>query len=293
VTRFEQSNGYIYIIPAFLMVALVLCFPYMYGFYLSFHSVSPMLETTFTGFANYLKALSDPVFWVALRNVLIIVIASEIGGFILGFAGALVLRKGGAVSSVLRVVLLLPWAIPGVVTSLTWLWIFDGHFGILNQMLVGLGLSSGFISWLGDSSYAMIAVVVVSIWRGFSFILVMLLAGLQAIPEELYEAAAVDGARSWHQFYYITLPSLKQIIAITLILTTISNFKTFDLIWVLTGGGPGYATEVLSSLIYRTSFTHLDFGYAASIAVLMALVMIVPIVLYVRMINRKDPKEVG
>lgn len=274
------------------MIAMVLLFPYLYAFFLGFQSVSPMLETRFIGLANYIKALQDPTFWVALKNVLVIVIVSEVGGFVLGFAGALVLRKKTLMNWIWRILLLLPWAIPGVVTSLTWRWIFDGHFGILNQILAHLGFIERYISWLGDSRYAMAAVSIVSIWRGFSFIMVMLLAGLQAIPEELYEAAAVDGARPHHQFFYIILPSMRQIIVITLILTTISNFKTFDLIWVLTGGGPGYATEVLSSFIYRTAFNRLDFGYSSSIAILMALVMLIPIFVYVRLISRQDSKEV-
>lgn len=285
--RFTRWIGIAYVLPAFLVLGLVLFFPYGYAAFLSFNRVSPLLETTFAGFANYTRALRDGVFWIAMQNTLALVFFSQIVAFVMGLAGALALRERSLVNSIIRVTLLVPWAIPGVVTALTWKWILDGHFGILNQILASMGFIDRYVSWLSTPQTALGAVVLVNVWRSYPFTLLMLLAGLQAIPDELYEAAAIDGASPWQRFTHITLPIMRPVIAITVILTAIWDFKTFDLVWILTGGGPGYATEVLPTLIYKTAFSRLNFGYAAAIAMLMALVMIVPITIYIRSTSRQ------
>lgn len=280
-----ELAGYYFIAPAFLMLLLVLVFPYAYTVYLSVHDVTIRLATNFSGLKNYRNVLDTPVFFTALKNLLVLVIFSGLFQFLLGLAGALVLVKGRASSYLLRTLLLLPWTVPGVVTALIWLWIFDGHVGILNQILVGLGIKSTYMTFLASTTYAMPSIIVADVWRGFPFVMVMLLAGLQAVPQEQYDAAAVDGASGIQQFWHVTLPNIRQVIAITLILTTIWNFKTFDLVWVLTRGGPGNATEILSTLIYRSAFTNLNFGFASAVAILMLITMLIPIVIYIRFLR--------
>ena len=284
--RRERWVGVAYILPAFFVLGLVLFFPYLFAAYLSFNRVSPLLETTYAGLANFARALQDRVFLIGVQNTLVLVLFSQIIAFVLALSGAMALRERTALNSVIRVVLLIPWAIPGVVTALTWKWILDGHFGILNQLLASTGIVDRYVSWLASPDYALGAVIIVNVWRSYPFTLLMLLAGLQAIPDELYEAAAIDGASPWQRFAYITLPIMRPVIAITIILTAIWDFKTFDLVWILTGGGPGYATEILPTLIYKTAFSRLDFGYASAIALLMALIMIVPISIYIRSTTR-------
>ena len=171
----------------------------------------------------------------------------------------------------------------GVVAALLWQWILDGHSGILNYLLVSIGVSGKPISWLADEVYTMGSLILVNVWRVFPFNMVMFLAGLQTIPQEQIDAALVDGATGFQMFCHVTLPNLRQVIMVTTILTAIWNFKIFDVVWTLTKGGPGGATEVFSTMIYRSSFIRLDFGYASAVAVIMAIVLSVPIVLYMKL----------
>lgn len=276
----DKIAGYAFVVPAFILLFAILIFPYGYAIYLSFHDLSLSFVPRFVGLSNFKKVLADPAFFIVVKNQFVLVIFSGVLQFALGMIGAVALNKYGRLTHFLRAGVLIPWVIPGVVAALLWRWILDGHSGIFNYLLQSAGLIEQSISWLANDFFSMCCLIMVNVWRVFPFNLVMFLSGLQGVPAEQLEAASIDGAGGLQRFLYVTLPNLRQIIITTTILTAIWNFKIFDVVWTLTKGGPGGATEVFSTMIYRSSFIRLDFGYASAIAVVMAIIILLPIILY-------------
>ena len=198
------------------------------------------------------------------------------------------LNRAGRFTHVLRSMVLVPWVLPGVVCGLLWQWIFNGNVGVLNYLLTNLGITEKFLPWLSQGGYAMTAILTVNIWRVFPFMMVMYLSGLQSIPVDQYDAAVIDGATGWQSLIYVTLPNMRSIITMTLILSSIWNFKIFDIVWTLTEGGPNGSTEVFSTLIYKYSFQRADFGYSSAVAVIMALIISFPIFLNLRINTARE-----
>lgn len=253
----------------FVPVALVL-----YGSLFEFGLTSR--EWSFIGFANYLRAFDDPVFWTALTNNLIIVIGSIVLQVGFGTILAAVLDRGITVGgTVMRTIIFAPMVISSVAVGLIWLIILDPNVGPLNAIVSALGFTPPRLGWLGDPAFSIWVVLGVACWQYTGFMMVLILAGLQAVPKELYQAAALDGATGLRAFWYITLPAIRNIIIVAILITTVGGLKVFDLIFVMTRGGPANATQVLGTFIYQQAFTLNNSGYANAISVVLLAIAVV------------------
>ena len=258
----KKDSGIFFILPALALLALVTLFPVLSVVYLSLQRRLPIFHISrFAGLDNYLFLLGDDRFWNALGNTLYFTLLSVSLELLLGFAIALLLERPFRLKGVVRAAVLIPWAIPTVVSARMWEWILNTDFGILNY-LIGRR-----INWLGSPFWAMHAAIMVDVWKSAPFVAILLMAGLSAIPRDLYQAARVDGAGSWTIFLKITLPLLRPVIMVVLIFRTLDAFRVFDVIYVLTGGGPANTTETLSIYAYRVLFQTLQFGYGSALAV--------------------------
>ena len=242
------------------------------------------LEGTFVGLDNFIKLARDPVFLQALGNTLWWTATVVAGQYILGLLLALMLNEDVPGRPLFRALILIPWVVPLAIAAVAWKWIYAEMYGILNHMLRSAGLIQGNVAWLANPETAMWSVIAVGIWKGIPFVAIVLLAALQAIPREEYEAAMIDGAGGWQSFLHITLPHLKNISFIAIILTTIWNFNQFDLTHILTRGGPGNSTQLLSTYTYQLFFSAFQFSYAAAVATIMLIVLMVISIVYVRRI---------
>jgi multiple sugar transport system permease protein len=240
-------------------------------------------EYGFIGLGNYARLLHDQVFWLSLWNSFVWVFGSVTFQFLGGFAAALLLHQGFRGRAVLRTLTLLPWIIPGVVVALIWEFIYQPNYGLLNDVLIRLGWMTERVAWLSSPVLAMPAVIVANIWRGVPFFAIMLLAGFQAIPTELYEAARVDGASVGQRFVYITVPMLRPIIVVATATRIVWTFNYADLIFVMTSGGPANATQITSTYTLMQAYSNLDFGYAATLSVALLLIMLAFTTVYLRL----------
>ena len=262
--------------PALLLLLLVYAYPILRSFWLSLFTknLGTQLEPVFSGLSNYERMMGDGRFWQSLWNTLIFTSASVFLELVLGMAIALILNTAFTGRSLVRTAALLPWALPIALIGLAWTWIFNDQFGVWNDLLQRLGLIGAGINWLGNPITAMMAVIAADVWKTTPFMSILLLAGLQSISRELYEAHAMDGATRWQSFTTITLPLLMPQILIVLLFRFAGAFGVFDLIQVMTGGGPGGATEVVSLYIYATVMRYLDFGYGAALVVVTFLLLV-------------------
>ena len=263
-----QNDGYLFAFPIVLMLAALIIYPMAYGFYISFFNTNLVTKWKFVGFKYYIEAFTDPSFYKSVLLTFEFMILVVIGHFVLGFILATLLNREFRGRTVFRVIFMLPWLFPEAVIALLFTWIMNPMYGILNSALKGLGLISTNVSWLGSKELAFPAVVFVCIWKGFPLVMTMILAGLQSISRDYYEAAEIDGASKWAQFRYITVPSLKPILTTVLILDCVWWFKQYTLVYTMTAGGPGTATNLISLSIYGTAFNDLRFGKASAWGIL-------------------------
>ena len=278
-----------YVAPMMLFLAVVSLFPLLFSIYLSFSDIDPNLHLRLKGADNYINIVTDPKAWRSLWHSGVFTITSVLGQFILGMITALLLNRGLHGRRWLRLALLLPWVIPPVVSTLTWRWMFDGEWGLINDILLRLGILKETWSWVGSRQTALLTAVVVNIWRGFPFLMIMFLAGLQTIPAEHYEAAHVDGATAAQSFVYITIPGLRYTIAVSTTISAIWAFKDFSIVFLLTEGGPAGSSEVVVTLVYKMFFQFSRFGEAAALGVIVLLILLGFASFYVRMVTgRKD-----
>ena len=259
-----------FIVPAVLYMLAFFGFPIVKNLVMSFQAYDFATffngSAPFIGLENYAETLTDPIFLRALRNTGLFTVGSILGQFVLGMGLALYFRKRFPLSGFLRSLLLLPWLLPMIVSAAVWRWILEQDNGVLNRFLENVGLISEPIPWLVSSDTALIAVIGVNIWLGIPFNVVLLYSGLQSIPEELYEAGALDGATGWKAFGHITLPMLRPVVSVVLLLGVIYTLKVLDLIIGLTGGGPANATQTLATRSYEMSFVEFDFGQGAALS---------------------------
>jgi len=288
----SRGNGsgvaLLFLAPSLVALAVILALPVFYSIGLSLTDAklsAGELRTPFVGFDNYLRLLSDKAVGNALLNTLYFTAVEVVGVIILGLLAALLLNHPMARWSGFRVLLLLPWAIAPVANAVLWKWIYHSNYGILNTILLQLGLIDANVTWLGDAFQALNMILVVDIWKSTPFIAILLLAALQNIPKSLYRAARIDGAGTWQQFRHVTLPSLRTALAVAIILQTIWSLRAFDLIFVLTKGGPADGTVVMNFLAYRVTFNFLKFGYGAAIANVIFLTSLLLAILYVRLVK--------
>jgi multiple sugar transport system permease protein len=281
----ELLTGYLYLLPVALALGATVLFPILKAMQMSLYNhvlIKPQ-EYGFIGLANYARLLRDDVFWLSLWNSLLWVFGSVSLQFLGGFAAALLLHQPFRGRSVLRTMTLLPWIIPGVVVALIWEFVYQPNYGILNDLLTRAGWMTERVAWLSSPVLAMPAVILANVWRGVPFFAIMLLAGLQAIPTELYEAARVDGASVVQRFWAITLPMLRPIIVVATATRIVWTFNYADLIFVMTSGGPANATQITSTYTLLQAYSNLDFGYAATLSVTLLLIMLAFTVVYLRL----------
>jgi len=241
----------------------------------------------FVGLGNYIKLLQDPVFWITLKHTAIwigLTVPLQMG---LGLLAALILNRQFPWRGLARALVIIPWALPSVVIALMWRWIYDANTGVLNEILLRLSIIQSAIPWLADPDRALYAIVVTLTWQGFPFFAVMILAGLQGIPRSRYEAAAIDGASAWRQFRHVTLPGIAGVLATAGLLRIIWVANSIDVIFVMTGGGPGYATQTLPLYAFVKARQNLDFGYGTTIAVMFTLLLGIVVAFYIARTSRE------
>ncbi len=278
---------YPYVLPAVLAIALVMLYPLGYVVYLSFFKTSMFSRVPqYDGLGNYLRLLTSDKFWTVLRNTLEWTVGATALAFVWGLIAALALNQEIPGRAILRNVLLLPYVISYVVAGYLWVWIFHGQFGLANSLLRQVGLIAEPVQFLENTRLVMYTLIFTQAWKTAPFVMIMLTAGLQTIPPQIYAAARVDGAGRWQQFREITWPHLLPFTTLTIALQTLSNFHSFTLPWIMTGGGPMFRTHVFATYIYLVSFNELNFGLASAAAVVVALVVGAAGVFYVRSVIR-------
>ncbi|OKH37087.1 sugar ABC transporter permease [[Phormidium ambiguum] IAM M-71] len=279
IKRREQRTGWILIFPALLVLLFVYGYPIIRAFWLSLftQNLGTELQPVFSGFDNYIRMAGDGRFWQSFWTTSVFTISAVLLELLLGLGIALVLNEAFRGRSLVRTAAIIPWALPTALIGLAWAWIFNDQFGIVNDILLRLGLIKTGINWLGEPTLALVSVIIADVWKTTPFISILLLAGLQSISPDLYEAHSIDGATPWQSFYKITLPLLMPQILIALLFRFAQSFGVFDLIAVMTGGGPGGATEVVSLYIYATVMRYLDFGYGSALVVVTFLLLILAV----------------
>ena len=280
--------AYLLVAPAMAAIALVAFYPLASDLWLSLHSKNlkfPARGEPFVGLQNYLSLIQDGRLWNALGNTFLFAGASVTAELVLGMLAALAIDRSFRGRGMVRAALLVPWAMTTVVTARMWDWIFNANYGIFNALLLKLRVIDAYRAWTASPGSAMWAVIGADVWKTMPFMALLLLAGLQMIPPELYEGAKIDGAGAWRIFWRITVPLLRPSILVALLFRTLDAVRIFDLPFVLTGGGPGYATETLSIYAYRTLFTNLDFGYGATLSFSMFLIVMVVALFYVKVLG--------
>ncbi len=272
----EQKTGWSILMPALLILIIVFVYPIGRAFWLSFwtENLGTELNPVFSGFNNYLRLLGDGRFWQSLNNTFFFTLTSVSLELVLGLSTALILNQSFWGRNAVRTIVILPWALPTAIMGLAWAWIFNDQYGLINDLLRQLGVIENGINWLGEPGLAMGALIIADVWKTTPFISIILLAGLQGIPRELYEAHAIDGAKPWQSFLGITLPLIIPQILIALVFRFAQAFGVFDLVQVMTGGGPAGSTETVSIYIYSTIMRYLDFGYGATLIIVVFLVLI-------------------
>lgn len=275
--------AYFMILPSMVVITLLTLVPLLDGLIVSIQSqdLARPNPTRFVGLAHYSRALiEDEDFWSSLGRTLIWTVGSVVGAYCLALFLALLVNIDIQGRKFFRALFLLPWVVPEVSTALLWKWLYGDEFGILNFILKSLGMIDSPVLWLADPALAMPSVIAVQIWKLYPVMFIVLLAALQNVPKELHEAATIDGANSRQRFLYITLPFIRGTSVIITLLASIWSFQNFDIIYLLTGGGPAGATKVLATLMYQKAFWGSEMGYAAAIGVLMLMVLLLISIAY-------------
>ncbi len=269
--------------PAILVVISVLFIPVVYALATSFSSVGASnYALTFNGFKNYAQMFSDKYFKNSLKLTIIFTVVTVFAEIALGVGVALVLNKEFFGRGFVRGVMILPWALPSVVNAVMWKWIFHANYGALNALLTQLGLIDKYKLWLGTPRSAFWCVVVANVWKETPYVVLLTIAALSNISNDYYEAAMMDGSNAWKSFWKITLPLIRPVVMILTITKTIWALQTFDLVHIMTGGGPASGTELMSVYIHKNTFKYLDFGYGAAMSFVLMLVCLILTVIYIR-----------
>ena len=280
--RRSAFTPWLFLAPALVATVVLVLGPVLETFWLSLHNVvlfRPRVRP-FVGLANYLAVLNDEVFWGSLGRSIVWVGAAVGFQFSLGLTAALLLNRQFWWRPVARALVIVPWALPSVVIGLVWTWMLDFNLGIINQLGMQFGLLDHSIPWLAQPRTAMAAVILAITWQGFPFFCVTLLAGLQSIPREHYEAASIDGAGPVRSFWYVTLPGLMPVMATALLLRMIWVANSLDLLLVMTSGGPGTSTQTLPLYAFLKAWSGADYGYGSSLAVVLTLLLLSVVIVY-------------
>jgi multiple sugar transport system permease protein len=276
--------------PAVVFVAVVVVLPVLRVVQLSFTetSLEGGIASHWAGLGAHVRLWQDGRWWRALRNTVVFTGASVLIETVLGIAFALVLHQRLRGRGLLRAAVLLPWALPTAVMALAWAWIFNDAFGVANDLLMRAGLVARPLAWLADPRLAMAALVVADVWKTTPFCALVVLAGLQGIPESLLEAARVDGLGAWQRFRHVVWPLLVPSLVVAVLFRAVQAYGAFDVVYVMTGGGPGGSTETVSLYAFQNDFRYLDFGYASAIAVQGMLLAFAAVTLGLRAVRRRE-----
>ncbi|WP_270166720.1 carbohydrate ABC transporter permease [Paenibacillus sp. SYP-B4298] len=277
----RHSSGsklaYVLMSPVLIYLLAVMALPFGWAVYLSLTNKTVGVPEVFVGMQNYIDLAKDSLFWRAVWNTFVFTMIAVILKAVFGMIMALVLNEKIVARNLFRVLLFLPWTIPTIVSVFTWQWIYSDVGGVLNFLLMKSGLISQPVGWLAAPDLAMLSVIMVNVWRGIPFMGIAILAGLQTVSTEIYEAAMLDGAGAIKRFFYMTLPSIKEVTILASVITTIWTLNDFEIIWLLTRGGPNNGTQVLSTLSYTVGFLNMNLGkaIATSIITLPPLIMLI------------------
>ncbi len=293
MTQRETWLAWLFAAPALLLVAVFMYYPMIGTFIESLYSTSFINPVPkFEGLAAYRRILADPAFATIVWNSLVWTVGVVVLQNLAGFGAALLLNQKLPGQGIMRSLVLLPWVLPGVVAAILWRFMYDPQLGLINSVLISLGLSDHGVAWLAEPQTAMASAIVAAVWKGFPFSCIVSLAALQTVDQEQVEAATIDGAGSVRRLFDVVLPGMRDVIVINFILTTILTFNYFDMIWVLTRGGPQNATHIFPTRIYELGFGQFRFGEAAVYGVFSILVLALMITLYFivqRRASRRKP----
>jgi multiple sugar transport system permease protein len=284
--RHEFLKALPFLAPAFIVILVVLIYPLLYTFQLSFYDYSIARGLRFSGLDNFIKILDDDRFFTSLKNTLLYALVVVTIECIFGFILALILNKNFRGRGLVRGLFMIPMLASPIVSGITWRFMYNPDFGIINYFLALLGLPPQV--WTGNPHISLLSVMIVDIWEFTPFVMLLLLAGLQSIPKEQYESAMIDGAGFWSKLRFITLPWLKPMLLVVLLLRTMDSIKIFDQVYALTAGGPGVSSMTLGVYAYANGFRNFFLGYAAAISLLLALITIAICLVYIRMMKVPD-----
>ena len=263
----DRTFGYFSLIPALFVIYIIIGLPFSYSVYMSLTNKVIGRPESFIGIKNFITIFKDAVYWKVLTNSFIYTFSSVATKLILGMIFALTLNERFIGRGIIRVLFLIPWSVSGMVAALDWKWIYNDTYGILNVLLKNWGLIKNSIPWLSDPIMAMAAVIIVDIWKGTPFFLFSILGGLQTLDREMYEAATIDGAGAIRRFINLTIPSLLPVISITSMLSSIWTFNQFDIVFIITQGGPAHASALISTYTYEVAFWQNMMGKSLSVGV--------------------------
>lgn len=282
----DRHLGLMLMIPIIVVIFGIMGYPFLRAVYLSFTDKVVGAKESFIGFGNYADLFTDKIYWKSLKNTIVYTVGCIGAKLLLGLLIAIILNQSFKGKGFFRTVLLIPWAIPGMVAATTWRWMYDSTYGILNSILIGLGLTKIGVGWLSDVNLTLFSTMIVNIWRGVPFFMFSILGALQTLDKQQYEAAYVDGAGAFKQFFYITLPSIGNVLGITTLLSTIWTFNDFENVYLITGGGPLYSSSTIATYTYDMAFIQNNLAGALAVAV-----SVVPILLIIIFIYTKYDKE--
>ncbi|MED1127550.1 sugar ABC transporter permease [Bacillus paralicheniformis] len=288
----RKWEGCFYLFPAILFMLALIGYPLIYNIILSFQNVSlaniASKDISFIGIDNYQRLAQDKVFWASLKNTLLYTAGSVVFQFAIGFLLALFFSMKFRLAPFLRGLMMVSWLIPLTVTALLFKFMMASNEGVFNQLLLSWGMIDNPIPWLSDPKIAIWSVIIPNIWVGIPFNMLLISAGLSSLPEDVYESASLDGANAFQKFIHLTLPLLRPVITVVMMLGFIYTFKVFDLVFVMTGGGPVHATEVLSTVSYRYSFDEFQFSMGAASANVLFFILLLVSLVYLRLIKKDE-----
>lgn len=262
-----SAQAYLFLAPLLVVLLGLAAYPLIDGVWISFTSRGVGRAGGFVGFDNFTRLAGDPVYRIALVNSFMLTVGAVATKLVLGLAAAVLLTREFPLRNLVRALAFLPWAVPGLVAALGWRWLLDEQSGAVNAWLTGVGLVSEPVDWLSDPRMGMVSIGLATVWQGLPLFIMMFVGAMMTIPVELYEAAAIDGARAWTRFWRVTVPSIMDVIAVTVMLSTIWTFNSFNTVYVLTNGGPANRTQILPTLAYQYGLQRSELGQGAAVIV--------------------------
>ena len=293
---FAKRADYLYVMPALIVMLIVIAYPIYYTIELSFYKTPAnlqMKDKIFVGFDNYVTLLTSESFWDVTLNTVIWTVSSTFIAFFLGVCAALSLHREFAGRGLMRALLLIPYVISAVAASYVWKWLYHSDYGVIGALSVQFGFTEEPINFIDNIHTVLPSLIVVNIWREFSFAMIMIMAGLQTVPDQLLRAAQVDGANAWQRFWHVTVPHLSGVSMVTLLLLMVANFNSFVIPFVMTGGGPAGASDIWITQIYQIAFGRQRWGLASAYAVILFIVLMTLGYFYVKALTRGDEARAG